>query len=233
VNFADMRLRTNFLAVQAMGSQAPVPAPDLVMLVNDAYGHFSWDTEFNEEQLAVQTVTNQAIYNIPTPYFKAIKEMAYTVASTGGSIRLVESTETDERNMDPLWFLRPMTASPMRYLTTGPNAFRLVDMPATTGDTVTIRGTRMPPPLQLDTDTPIVPDPYHEAIVLLAAVHYCEALTNEELDTARIAKYEAEYWQKVRDCRTWLASQRYRTLRRQVRRGYRGRVANYGYGNYY
>lgn len=238
MNFTQLRTRAAYLAVLALGDRPDktVPAPDLGLLVNLAYTDFSWETEWNETEIVVTTVANQAEYSLPTPYFKAVKEVIYTYGSginESQSVRLTQSSEKDEQLMDPLWRLRPATQSPNRWLTRGNNVVRIIDAPISSGDNLTVCGTQLPAALSADADTPGLPDPYHEAIALRAAVKYCEALDNTELDVARLGSYESGYTRLVADCKRYLSGQRYGPdLRRQVRRGYRGRVANYGFGNY-
>lgn len=230
MNYADLRGRAAFLGQMALNVEEN-PAADWAALINTAYADFSWETEFNEEQTSFTTVTNQAEYPLPWPYFKAIKECAYISQSqTGNGLRMTRSSELEESQRDPLWFTRPM-GIPSRFLTPRPNVVRLVDMPSTSGDTVTIRGSRQAPPLVNDGDTPLFPDTWHEALALKAAIYYCEPLL-DGADAAKLEMYRGQWVGMVAACKAYIGTQRYGVLRRQVQRGYRGRVANIGYGNY-
>jgi len=178
------------------------------------------------------TVENQATYTLDTPYFHSIKAAAYYYTGNATYVHLTESSETQELLMDPLWFTRPM-GTPSRYLTPGANQITLVDPPSNTGDNVTIRGSRQAPALVNDTDLPAFPDTWHEALALKAAYYYTQALVTQPADVARVENYLQRYYKLVGECKTYISNERYSpVLRRQVRRGYRGRVTNFGFGNY-
>ena len=230
MQFSDLRMRSAFLAGVAVAA-GDVPAPDWPTLVNQAYSDLSWDTEFNEEEVTVSTVSNQAEYTITGAYFKAIKECAYVPASGSGAIRLTHSSENEEKQRDPLWFTRTGTSSPSRFLTPRPNVLRLIDKPNVSGDSVTVRGTRGVGALVNDTDLPAIPDTFHEAIALRAATLY--ALPLVEMDgMPRLEIYREQYQGFVAAIKQWMGGQRYSGMRRQVQRGYRGRTPLQGYGNY-
>ncbi|HLK55042.1 MAG TPA: hypothetical protein VKU00_00670, partial [Chthonomonadaceae bacterium] len=159
MQFSDIRTRAAFLAMQA-GWDTASPGPDWSGLVNRGYSDFAWDTEFNEEQVDLTTVVNQAIYTIdastPPRYFQTVKDVAYDTASTTSKI-LEKTSEDQERILDPLWFVRA-ASTPQKYAIVGPNLIRLVDKPDTGGVTFTLRGTRQPVALGNDSDLPAFPD---------------------------------------------------------------------------
>lgn len=235
MNFLDMRRRAQYLGQQ--GEWAEVnPAPDWGELINRGVADFSWDAEYFEDSTTITTVNNQAIYtvdtSIPPRYYKTIKIAAYTSISNAASVRLEKTTEMDENLRNPIWFTNP-AGTPSRWLVPRPNTIQLVDPPSVSGDTITIRGVRADVPLVSDIDTVNVPDTYHEAIPLRAAILHMEGYL-ELTDTmaAKLNLYREQYSGFVKALRLYMGLERYGVLRRQVRRGYRGRVGLIGYGNY-
>ena len=223
MTLSDLKDRAAYLAKQAGYTEA-VPAPDFGVLVNKGYVDWGWDTEFQNDSSTFTTVSNQAEYTLPTPYWKNIREVVY-----GTTIALRPSTEADEYVRDPLWTQRPM-GTPDRYILERPNVIRLVDPPSNAGDTVSFRGTRTPAALSADTDLPLFPDTWHEAIALRAAVLCVESFVSADADVARVQDYRAQYVGMVKECKFYLTGQRYRTLRRRMTFGFRGRVFLDGVG---
>ncbi len=206
-NFVSLRQRASYLAMQS-GWDGVNPQPDWFALVNQALGDFSWDTEYNQEELTITSVANQASYLLPTPYFKTIKDVAYN------TLLLAKSSEADERKIDPLWVIRP-AGTPARYLIPGPNVLRIIDIPSTSGDTIDVRGTRFAPALVNDTDAPGFPDTWHEAVALRAAVLHCEPFVSGD-GVTKLELFREQYAGMVKACKTYLAEDRYGSLQRTV-----------------
>lgn len=236
MDFAGMRRRAQYLGMQGQWAQAN-PAPDWPALVNRGVTDFSWDAEYFEDQTTIATVNNQAEYvidlNIPPRYYKTIKIAVYTSLSNAASVRLTKSTELEEDLRNPIWFTN-IAGTPSRWLSPRPNIFRLVDPPSMTGDQIVIRGVRADVPLVGDTDTPAFPDTFHEAIPLRAAILHMEQFVggDDSAEAGRLATFRTQYTGIVKAIKQYLGNERYGVLRRQVQRGYRGRVGLIGYGNY-
>jgi hypothetical protein len=230
MDFLQLRNRAAFLAKQA-GWQDAMPGPDWVDLVNRGLTDFSWDSEFNREQVNVTTVANQPTYTIPTPYFKSITDLAYTPVGLVSNI-IYPTTEIDERNYDALWYTRP-AGTTMRYMVMAPNVIQLVPPSATSGDTMVVRGIRASPLMVADTDVPgqvsgsssytSFPDTWHEAISLRAAFLYCEQWAQDEA-LATIQEYRTQYQGMVEACRDYITQGRSPYVQRVVSRPFRRRV---------
>lgn len=219
VNFADLRQRAAFLAMQ-VGWSDTAPQPDWSDLVNRALVDFSWETEYNEEEITFASVANQPVYTVPTPYFKTVKDVAYATETTAPRL-LRRTSETDERKTDPLWFTR-VAATPVRYLIVMPNVIRLVDMASNSGDTVTMRGTRVAPALENDSDLPGFPDTWHEAIALRAAILHCEPWAAGDA-LARVQNYVQQVGAMSGACKIYLSGERYSRIQRSIERPIRRR----------
>ena len=226
MQFTDLTQRAAFLAKQAGWDEA-FPAPDWKALVNRGLQDFSWDTEYNEEEATITSVSNQATYIIDATAnprtFKSFRAVAYATQTTSPqNMRL--TSEGDEAATDPLWWQRP-SGTPARFLIPGPNVIRLHPKPNVSGDTVTIRGTRAAAPLALDADVPGFPETWHEALALRAAVLHCEPWATSD-DAARVQLYREQYAGMVRACVQFLSSNRYARLQRRVERPNRRRTYN-------
>lgn len=223
--FLEAKQRAAYLA-SIGGSQNTVTGADWGALINSAYQNWWWDTEsLQTSEQTFTTVINQAEYVLPTPYFHTIKDVAY-----GTTTRLIRTSEEQEQQRDPLWFVRTAVSTPSRWLNVGWNVIRLVDTPSVAGDTVTVRGTRMTSDLSADSDEFLIPDVWHEQVICYAAWLHCRAFAAGEADTPRVASYLADYNEAVKEAREVRSNAMYGTARRVVQRGYRGRVPLQGYG---
>lgn len=221
--FLDLRTRAAYL-VQLVLRTDVSPSADWPALVNSALTDFSWDTEYNQEEVTFSTVANQAEYTITGQSFKTIKDVAY-----GTNQALYKSSESEERRGDDLWYLRT-AAQPSRYVVSRGNVVRLIPKPVNSGDIVTVRGTRAAPALSADTDVPGCPDTFQEAIALRAAWLHCQTMATDEISAAVISGYDVSYRRYVADLRLWLSQERYNgQLQRRVSRPRRPRLPVRGF----
>lgn len=226
MNFAQLKQRAAFLAQQA-GSDSIVPQPDWGPLVNRGVQDFSWDTEYNTEDLSFTSVLNQAAYTLDSSgsprLYKSIKRMAYGTNTTTPQT-IVETSESDMDKADPLWWQRP-AGTVVWFLFTEPNVIRLVPPPIASGDTIMVSGTREALALSVETDVPGFPGTWHEAVALRAAVLHCEVWVKDD-GAAKVQLYREQYGGMVRACELFLAGNRYARLQRTVQRPWRRRTFN-------
>jgi hypothetical protein len=225
--FSDLKARAAYLAQVAGAKDTQQPAPDWAALVQAALVDFSWEVEWNQEQVTFQTVVNQAEYAISGNDFRAMKYAAY------GTLALEKTSEDDEYRRDPVWYLAA-AATPQRFYNPSANVVRLVPTPVQGGVTVTVRGTRVAPAFTSDTDSPSCPDTYHEALALRAAWLYSQNAVTGELDAAVVDSYNKQYLQYIETAQNWQAQERYSgQLVRKVSRPCRPRVHLRGYFSRY
>lgn len=226
MNFQDLKQRAAFLAQQA-GSDKIAPQPDWGPLVNRGVVDFSWDTEYNQEDLTFTSVLNQSNYTLDsgaTPrLYKTISRMAYGTNTTTPQT-IVETSAADMDKADPLWWQRP-AGQPVWWMFTEPNVLRIVPPPINSGDTIAISGTREAAALVNETDVPGFPATWHEAVALRAAVLHCEVWAKDD-GAAKVQLYREQYGGMVRACELYLAGNRYSRLQRTVQRPWRRRTFN-------
>jgi hypothetical protein len=213
-------MRAAFLAAQT-GFTDTVIDPEWTSLINAAYLDFAWETEFNQEEVSLFSVANQAEYSLDTArenrYFKFIKDVSYGVSAS-----LWESSEVEESRADPLWYTRGM-GTPSRYLVARPNILRLLPKPAQGHDLIIVRGIREPRILTDDGQEPAFPGVWHEALALKAAWDYTKAWVGAA-DAERVSSYLGQYKRMVTECKDYLGHSRYGTIHRLVRRPSRPRT---------
>lgn len=197
MNYAALRARTTFLAAQAGWSDATPPtgyaSADLFVgaLVNEAYQQLAYDTEYNIETDTFSTVAGQAEYTLATATAGQRGYVYVSEALYGTDTPLVQANESEIRQGNRMWLL-DAGGTPTYYWTSTSGVLRLYQKPTGVA-TVTIRGPREPVPLSDDAHTPTMPGVFHIAICLGAVILLAESYLSEEMDLARIGRYEESY----------------------------------------
>lgn len=197
MNYAALRARTAYLAAQAGWSDSTPPTgyatSDLFIgaLVNEAYQQLAYDTEYNIETDTFATVAGQAEYTLATATVGLRNYIYVSEAIYGTDTPLIQANESEIRRMNNLWLL-DAGGTPTYFWTSTSGVLRLYQKPTAIA-TVTLRGPREPAALSADGDIPTCPGVFHIAICLGAVILLAESYLSEEMDLARIARYEESY----------------------------------------
>jgi len=114
------------------------------------------------------------------------------------------SDEQREYAMNRIWIAAPSSV-PTRYWMSKPNTIRLM-APPNDVYAMTYRGCREAAALSASTDTPGLPNTYHEAIALRAAVLHCQPFMSTPEQKGKLDEYRSIYSGLVKDCRMFLAA---------------------------
>ena len=210
MNWAELSVEAADLALIP---ELPTPArqPVWTTLVNQGVKQFSWDTEYNIEELTLTTVINQAEYTLTSPRWKYFYEVLY-----GTELVLELTSESRLRNYNALWRMQD-AGQPVAYFFPMPSKIRLYPKPDTADDTLYLRGIREASPLTNvtpgTTDELPYPEAYHMACAHWAALIYLRKLygktKDEQLRAAiadQIAFCEGEYDRIKSEFVYWLAT---------------------------
>ncbi len=202
MQFSDLRLRAAAVASEVTHTRDIQPATDWGILVNRAYADLGWETDIYEGLYTTTAVVGQMAYALPAPDWKYLFDVIY--GSTTPGVPLVHSSEAAERRRDPLWLLEP-PATPARYFFR-PGYVVLIPTPPD-NSVITVYGIQNPPPLVADSDTPLSPTKYDEAIAQRAAWYHLQPLMiadGEKLGPAVMA-LDAFFVKECAKLRTYLA----------------------------
>lgn len=197
MNYAALRARTAYLAAQAGWSDSSPPtgyaSQDLFIgaLVNEAYQEIAFETEYNIETDTFSTVINQAEYTLASVTSQTRAFVILREATYGTDTPLHQVSEDEIRRRNPLW-LQEAGSTPAFFWTSTSGVLRLYPKPSAVA-TVTVRGPREPLALSNDADLPTMPQAFHIAICLKAVILLAESWLAEEMDLARIGRYEESY----------------------------------------
>lgn len=168
-------------------------APDFATLVNRAWFQFSWDAQTQVLEETVTTVVGQTSY-VLTGQIKQLLDVVYD--TTGAKSAMLHSSERYERNYRADWRVQPNGVS-LRYTFQNFNTITLVPPPSAIV-TVAVRYIGQGAAFVNPTDIPPIPDYYHEAIALYAAILQGEVYAQGEAEQ-RLAAYQARYEKYVAD----------------------------------
>lgn len=137
--------------------------PNLSDLVNEAYNYLCWQTELvHGPAQTFNSVVDQAEYQLPgTVKWKSVLDCIFD------TIPIFTVNEHSLRRRQP-GYLLSVSNTPRHYWLPRPNTIRLFPPPNTV-KAVTVYGIMEVSPLVADTDEPIVPYAYQQAIALYAA----------------------------------------------------------------
>lgn len=197
MNRAQLRARAIFLAAQAGWTDATPPDGYATMpdywdaLLQQAYQDLAFETEYHWETDTFTTVVGQAEYilsdvTIGERAFIKITEAVYRTDTP-----LNPATEEEIRRTNNLWLMAE-SADPTWFWTSSSGTFRLYPPPSS-AETLTVRGPREPKALLLETSEPTCPQSFHEAIPLKTVLLMAESWIEDDMDLARIARYENSY----------------------------------------
>ena len=117
------------------------PPPDWARLINEAYREMASEAEFNWEDTTFATVIDTAEYSLlgatDLRDWIRITDVLY-----GTTIRLYETSELAERQLNPLW-TQAASATPSRWFLSLPNRMRLRPTPNAVA-TIYVHGCRNP-----------------------------------------------------------------------------------------
>lgn len=168
-------------------------APDWADLVNRGWYRFSWDAEAIILEENINTVIGTVSYSL-TNKVKRLLDVVYDTAST--KVPLLHSTEDFERNLRADWRYQT-SAVPARYTFNQFDTISLVPPPSAV-KVVGVRELAQGVAFSLGSDIPSVPDYYHEAIAIAAAIFQGKVYAQGEA-AQRLGVYEAQYQAYVDD----------------------------------
>ena len=186
MTFQEIRTRIQVLC-KLGGWDNVDPPPDYAFLANAGVRQFSLEAQANQTNTTVTTVADQSEYALTTT---AGSWLNIQDASYGTDQPLYKSTESQRRRENPLWF-QDASGQPVYYWMVGSDTIKLWPPPSTAGVTIYLRGTQMDPVLTNDTDTPLSPIVFHEAICLFGAWFHGKSYCYGE-EKSRAAMYRKE-----------------------------------------
>lgn len=195
MQFSDLQARAALLA-SFEGWSDVSPSPDWSVLVNRAWGQFSWDAETQVTSTTFSTVAGQAQYTISGGPWKNLLDV------TWNSLPLIRSTEEYERSANPLWLVQT-SGTPVRWTFNGFNVITLIPRPDSI-HTLSVRGITQGANMVDSTDNPgqvsgvgtALPEAFCEGIAVRAAwlqgIVYAQGAAMD-----RLQLYESRYREYV------------------------------------
>ncbi|HEV2471213.1 MAG TPA: hypothetical protein VGS41_01010 [Chthonomonadales bacterium] len=190
MQFVDLRNRATLLA-SFEGWTDVSPSPNWSILVNQAYVEFAWDAEIAIGSGTIAAVSGELEYVIGGNW-KAFLDVSY------GGAGLQRSSEEYERYANPNW--RNLAAgAPARWAQTNFDTLAIIPPPNGTLS-IAYRGITEPAALVNDTDVPVGPDRFHEAIALRAAYLQGSVFAQGQA-IARLDSFQQRYQEFVVKCK--------------------------------
>jgi hypothetical protein len=196
VNYTQLQARAT-LFCQLEGWTDISVAPDFSDLINRAWYQFSWDAECVIVEEDVTTAVSTLAYTL-TNKVKRILDVVYDTASTKSPV--LHSTEDYERNLRADWRYQA-SGVPVRFTFNQFNTIALIPPPSAI-KVVRVREMVQGTAFTTGTDVPPIPDYFHEAIALYAAVLQGKVYAQGEA-AQRLASYEAQYRAYVEECKSY------------------------------
>lgn len=199
MNYSD--LQTEIQSLTQFGGFTNIsPTPDYAVYANKGLRRFSWDSEYNIEELTFTTVANQFLYTLASPDFRAIHTVWYDSTS-----RLIRGSEDELNLVTPLWRFAA-SGTPTQFWMQNSQKMMLYIPPSATGTNVIVRGSRVAADMASSGDTPGCPEVYHRAIALFGALELMKRYATQD-ELAREQAYLAEYTHLLNEYRATLRSQ--------------------------
>lgn len=165
--------------------------------INEGYRKFVSKSRLLKKTSTVLTTALTATYTLPAKMFDVVKVLYYS----GTNFWKIDKLQYDE-----VLYAKNLTGSPVAYLPSyGERTFTMYPTPTYSNETIEFLGVFMPDDLVNETDTPIVPENYHYALVDYAVYKIQDLIIT--LDASKNSQYQknmnllAMFDQAVEECR--------------------------------
>jgi hypothetical protein len=180
-------------AIRARGFEADTAAEQLIAL-NDMQRRLAGSARglWTVASTTVAVVAGTGDYTLPSaPAGGHVKSLRLLYAGANAPLRWTDDESLLEHRAD-----YAATGTPVWWALIGPATLSLWPTPAAAG-TLTVRYHRGPPALTSDSDTPILPELYHDLLVVGA----CMLVAQRERQGAVRNEFDAEFETRSRDMR--------------------------------
>lgn len=199
MNFSDLQTRVQDLCSFAGWTNINT-APSYTDLVNRGYRQVCWNTEVYKTTTTLTTVANQNLYTLSGTDIISVYDCIY-----GTTVAMFPSNELEQRRQNSLWMYLA-AGSPRFYWMQYPNAIYLHPKPSASGDTVNLYVSRLPADMSSNSDLPVFPVVFHDAIAYRAACLLGERYaTGEEMQRLQLFRAEAERIES--DMMNWIGTE--------------------------
>lgn len=191
MNYVELREQADELA-EIWGYSNSQRPPDWYKLVNQAYIDLTWEAEaIKGPRQSFSSVIDTPEYDLSSVITGSTRNWKAVLEVTYDGTRIWPVDEAVVRRDDADWLTAASGASRF-YWMPRPNILRLYPTPSAV-KTVYVYGVWEPVQLSADTDTPVIPLAFHEAIPVRAAYLHAKKYAKSDTQKSDLAQKVTEF----------------------------------------